>query len=77
MDLRIKDKINIVTGGGKGTGKAIALRLAAEGAVVVVADLNEKDAQGVVNDKNSLFVGRNIRKLSLCVKHTMPAWWCG
>ena len=24
-------------------------------------------------DKNSLFVARNIGKLSLCVKHTMPA----
>jgi len=24
-------------------------------------------------DKNSLFVGRSIGKLSLCVKHKMPA----
>jgi len=32
MDLKIKDKIAIVTGGGNGIGSAIALRLAAEGA---------------------------------------------
>ena len=48
MDLKIRDKTAIVTGGGKGIGRAIALRLADEGAVVVVADLSEKDAQDVV-----------------------------
>ena len=48
MDLHIKDKVAIVTGGGEGIGRAIALRLAAEGATVVVADLNEKDAQSAV-----------------------------
>jgi meso-butanediol dehydrogenase/(S,S)-butanediol dehydrogenase/diacetyl reductase len=48
MDLRIRNKIAIVTGGGEGIGRAIALRLAAEGAIVVVADLNKKGAQGVV-----------------------------
>ena len=48
MDLKIKDKIAIVTGAGKGIGRAIALRLAEEGAMVVVVDLIGKDAESVV-----------------------------
>jgi rhamnulose-1-phosphate aldolase/alcohol dehydrogenase len=40
-------RIAIVTGGGHGIGRAIALRLAAEGACVVVADLNLENATSV------------------------------
>jgi NAD(P)-dependent dehydrogenase (short-subunit alcohol dehydrogenase family) len=44
MDLKLKGKTAIVTGGGSNIGKAIALTLAAEGASVVIAELDE--AQG-------------------------------
>jgi NAD(P)-dependent dehydrogenase (short-subunit alcohol dehydrogenase family) len=37
MDLGLKDKVAIVTGGSQGIGRAAALRLAAEGASVVIA----------------------------------------
>ena len=47
MDLGIQGKISVVTGGGKGIGEAIALRLASEGAKVVLADLDSEAAKKV------------------------------
>lgn len=43
MDLRLKDKVIIVTGGAKGIGEGIVRVLAAEGAVPVIIGRNEKD----------------------------------
>src|SRR5262245_52713848 len=38
--MRLEGKVAIVTGGSSGFGRAIAIRFAAEGAKVVVADLD-------------------------------------
>lgn len=43
MDLNLKNKIIIVTGGAKGIGEGIAQVLAAEGAIVAVVGRNETD----------------------------------
>jgi NAD(P)-dependent dehydrogenase (short-subunit alcohol dehydrogenase family) len=40
---RLKDKVAVVTGGASGIGKAIALRLARDGASVVIADIQRFD----------------------------------
>lgn len=50
MDLKIKDKTAVVTGAAGGIGRAIAMSLAAEGASVVVADLEGDAAQRVVDE---------------------------
>ncbi len=42
---KLDDKIAIVTGAGQGIGKAIAEKLASEGATVVVTDVNESTAK--------------------------------
>jgi len=47
---RLAGKRAIVTGAANGIGRAIALRLASEGARVVIADVNEDDARGVAEE---------------------------
>ncbi|HQF02810.1 MAG TPA: SDR family oxidoreductase [Phycicoccus sp.] len=46
----LEHKVAIVTGSGRGIGREIALKLAAEGAAVVVNDLDEAPAQQTVAD---------------------------
>lgn len=51
IQMRLKDKVAIVTGGGRGIGAALAKGLAREGAAVVVNySRSEKEAGNVVNE---------------------------
>lgn len=68
---RFENKVAIVTGGAGGIGSAIAARLAAEGACVVVSDVNESAAQAVVEairsqGGNALAVAADIAQGEAC-----------
>ena len=48
--MRLERKVAVITGGGAGFGEGMAKRFAAEGAKVVVADLNGEAAERVAKD---------------------------
>lgn len=52
--MKLKDKVCIVTGGGRGLGKGISLKLAEEGAKVVVADIQLEIAQETAKEIEQL-----------------------
>ena len=64
---RFKDKTVIVTGAGSGIGKSTALRLDAEGAKLLVIDINEEElstTHSMLKNQSSTFHLLNIASLN-------------
>jgi 3-oxoacyl-[acyl-carrier protein] reductase len=66
--MRLKDKVVIITGAGRGIGRATALRFAQEGAYVVVSDIDLDVAQSVADEINTAFgVNQGVKALPVLV----------
>jgi 3-oxoacyl-[acyl-carrier protein] reductase len=50
MSPVLKDKVAIITGAGRGIGRAFALRYAEEGAKILIPDINPEQAENVVRE---------------------------
>ncbi|NKQ57458.1 3-oxoacyl-ACP reductase FabG [Amycolatopsis sp. K13G38] len=57
---KLTDKIVIVTGAGQGIGRGIAEKLAAEGATVVVTDINETTAKETANEIGGIGIHTDV-----------------
>lgn len=56
-EQRLEGKVCVVTGGGQGIGRGIAMRMAAEGAKVCIADINEDNAKNTASEIGGNAVG--------------------
>ncbi|GAB3045921.1 3-oxoacyl-ACP reductase [Sediminivirga luteola] len=57
---RLAGKVAVITGGGSGIGKASAQRMAAEGARIVIGDLDPAAGQAVAAELDGTFVEVNV-----------------
>jgi NAD(P)-dependent dehydrogenase (short-subunit alcohol dehydrogenase family) len=58
--MELGSKVAVVTGGANGIGRALCRRFAAEGASVVVVDLDEDGAASVAKEIGGIAVGANV-----------------
>jgi NAD(P)-dependent dehydrogenase (short-subunit alcohol dehydrogenase family) len=69
--MRLANKVALITGGGSGIGRGIAIRFAEEGAGVAVADLNLAGADAVVQELShfeaeSLAIETDVTRRTSC-----------
>ena len=69
MQVNLQDKVALVTGAGRGIGRAIALSFSASGASVIVNDINRATASKVVKEieeqgSEGFFIEADVSKAS-------------
>jgi L-fucose dehydrogenase len=66
MDLHLKDKVIIVSGGAKGIGRAICELLAEEGARPIILDMDREAGKELAGKLNATFAGLDLNDISEC-----------
>ena len=57
---RFTDRVAVITGGAGGIGRASAVRLADEGATVVIVDTNEEAGKALAEELGGLFIAADV-----------------
>ena len=80
--MKLENKVAIVTGGGKGIGAEICLRLAKEGAKIVIAEMDIESGKNtqkkiIENGGDAIVVNTNVADEisvnNICLLYTSPS----
>jgi len=72
MDLGIKDKVYLITGGAKGIGRSIALTMVAEGAIPIILDKDDDAGAAILQEikaagGQSKFLKADLTEFDQCI----------
>lgn len=60
MSKRLEGRVAVITGAGSGIGKATAIRLASEGAKIVVVDTNPETGEAIAKEVKGIYVKADV-----------------